>query len=189
MITKNIREPINQMKKNNLPLLTAAALFTALLCIASPFTIPIGAIPISLATFAVYLASAVLGWKWGCAAVLCYMVLGICGLPVFSGFGSGLGQFVAPTGGFLAGYLPCAFLCGLAADRAKKHRLPVLLLGMVSGTVVCYGCGLAWYTFLTGQTILQGLAVCVLPFLFGDSLKIIGAALLADLLHRRRIGR
>lgn len=179
------------MKKNNLSRLTAAALFTALLCVASPFTIPIGVIPVSLATFAVYLASAVLGWKWGCAAVLCYMVLGICGLPVFSGFGSGLGQFVSPTGGFLVGYLPCAFLCGLAAERAKKHRLPIpmLILGMVGGTAVCYGCGLAWYTFLTGQTFAQGIAVCVLPFLPGDAAKIIGAAFLADLLRRRGIGR
>ena len=58
--------------------------FAAVICVFAPFTIPIGAVPISLATFAVYLAAAVLGTKKGTLAVLIYILIGMAGVPVFS---------------------------------------------------------------------------------------------------------
>ena len=62
------------------------ALFAALICFAAPFSIQVGPIPITLATFAIYLAGTVLGAKRGMIAVIVYILLGAVGLPVFSGF-------------------------------------------------------------------------------------------------------
>ena len=83
--------------------LTLTAVMAALICIAGPLTIAIGPVPLSLATFAVYLAGAVLGPKRGTAAVALYLVIGIVGVPVFSGFTGGFQQLAGVTGGSLIG--------------------------------------------------------------------------------------
>ena len=161
--------------------LTAAAVFSALLCVISPFAIPVGPISITLATFGVYLAGASLGAKRGAAAVAVYLMLGFIGLPVFSGFTGGFQRIFGPTGGFLVGYIPLAFIAGIFADRfGKGWAYPV---GMVIGTAVLYSLGTAWYCALTSSEILPALALCVLPFLAGDAIKIACASLLAPKLR------
>ena len=91
--------------------------FAAVICVFAPFTIPIGAVPISLATFAVYLAAAVLGTKKGTLAVLIYILIGMAGVPVFSGFAGGIGKILGVTGGYIIGYIPCAFAIGVFTER------------------------------------------------------------------------
>ena len=98
--------------------MTLTAVMAALICIAGPLTIAAGPVPLSLATFAVMLAGTVLGKKWGTAAAGLYLLIGIIGIPVFSGFSGGFQKLAGVTGGYLVGYLPCAFLAGLGAERA-----------------------------------------------------------------------
>ena len=100
--------------------MTLTAVMAALICIAGPLVIPAGPIPLSLATLAVYLAGAALGKKWGTIAAGLYLLIGIAGVPVFSGFSGGFQKLAGVTGGYLAGYLPCAFLSGLGAELAEK---------------------------------------------------------------------
>lgn len=171
--------------------LTQTALFAALLCVTAPWSVPIGPIPLSLATFAVYLAAAVLGWKRGTLAVLVYLLLGAAGLPVFTGFAGGLHKLAGPTGGYLAGYLPCALLTGIFSERSRGA--PFSAVGMVLGTAVLYALGTAWFCVQSGSGVGHALAVCVLPFLPGDGAKIAAAAALAaflrPVLDRARHGR
>jgi biotin transporter BioY len=94
----------------------------ALICIAGPLTIAIGPIPLSLASFAVYMAGAVLGSRRGTAAVALYLLIGIIGVPVFSGFTGGFQKLAGVTGGYLIGYLPCAFLTGIGTERKAGRR-------------------------------------------------------------------
>ena len=161
--------------------MTLTAVMAALICIAGPLTIAAGPVPLSLATFAVYLAGAILGKKRGTFSVGLYLLIGIIGVPVFSGFSGGFQKLAGVTGGYLAGYLPCAFLSGLGAERAertgKKRFLPLM---MVLGTAVLYTVGTAWFMIQTGNGLGAALGLCVLPFLPGDAAKIIAAALLAD---------
>jgi len=157
--------------------IVAAALFAALICVMAPFGFNVGPIPITLATFAVYIAAAVLGWKWGTAAVLVYLLLGAAGLPVFSNFGAGFAKIAGPTGGYLVGYLPCALIAGLFADRFQK--LWGYAAGMLLGTVALYALGTAWFCVVSGTPFLKALGVCVIPFLPGDAIKIALAALVA----------
>ena len=180
--------------------LTCTAVMAALLCVLGPLSIEIGPVPISLATFVVYLAGAVLGWKWGTMAVLIYLLLGMAGVPVFAGFSGGAAKVAGVTGGYLVGYLPCALITGLggmpalpfAGGEAKKKtfrlqaaagarwRIIRLALFMVLGTVVLYLTGTAWFMLQTGNGLAASLGLCVYPFLAGDALKIIAAVLIAS---------
>lgn len=170
------------MKYKNLCL---TALFAALLCVLSPLSIPIGAIPLSLATLAVYIASACLGKK-GTLSVMVFILLGAAGLPVFSGFQGGFSVLAGPTGGYILGYIPCAFIIGFAADRWHRRRLS-LLLAMLAGTVVLYAVGTLQFMRLSGNPLLPSLAVCVVPFLPGDAVKILAALLISAKLHTLRL--
>ena len=159
--------------------LTLTAVMAAIICIAGPLTVAVGPIPLSLATFAIYLAGAVLGPKRGTAAVALYLLIGIAGVPVFSGFSGGFQKLAGVTGGYLAGYLPCAFLAGLGAERAEKEsRKWILPAMMVLGTAVLYILGTAWFMIQSGNSLGTSLGLCVLPFLPGDALKIAAASLL-----------
>ena len=86
--------------------LTLTAVMAAIICIAGPLTVAVGPIPLSLATFAIYLAGAVLGPKRGTAAVALYLLIGMIGVPVFSGFTGGFQKLAGVTGWYLIGYLP-----------------------------------------------------------------------------------
>ena len=83
--------------------MTLIAVMAALICIAGPMTVAVGPVPLSLATFAVILAGAVLGTKRGTAAVGLYLLIGIIGVPVFSGFSGGFQKLAGVTGGYLIG--------------------------------------------------------------------------------------
>ena len=160
--------------------MTLTAVMAALICIAGPLVVPVGPVPLSLATFAVYLAGAVLGKKRGTIAVGLYLLIGIIGVPVFSGFSGGFQKLAGVTGGYLAGYLPCAFLSGLGAERAEKSSRKWLLPALAAaGTAALYALGTAWFMIQTGNTIGAALGLCVVPFLPGDAVKIIAASLLA----------
>lgn len=161
--------------------MTLIAVTAAMICVAGPLSIAVGPIPLSLASFAVYLAGAVTGPKRGTAAVGLYLLIGIAGIPVFSGFGGGFQKLAGPTGGFLLGYLPCAFLSGIGAEKAAETGrgrwfLPAML---GAGTLVLYLIGTAWFMVQSGNAPGSALALCVAPFLPGDALKIAAAALLA----------
>ena len=160
--------------------MTLTAVMAALICIAGPLVIPAGPIPLSLATFAVYLAGAVTGKKAGTAAAALYLLIGIAGIPVFSGFSGGFQKLAGVTGGYLAGYLPCAFLSGLGAEQAeKKGRIWLLPVMMTVGTAVLYTIGTAWFMIQSGNAFGTALSLCVVPFLPGDAVKIAAATAMA----------
>lgn len=166
--------------------MTIVAVMAALLCVVGPLTIAIGPIPLSLATFAIYLAGAVLGAKQGALAVALYLLLGLVGIPVFSGFTGGFQKLIGVTGGYLVGYLPCALLTGLAVppDRPEtgpRWRLPAF---MVLGTAALYLTGTAWFMLQTHNGLMASLGMCVFPFLPGDAVKIAAATLLAEPLRK-----
>ena len=166
--------------------MTLVAVMAALICVAGPMTVVIGPIPLSLCSFAVYLAGAVLGAKRGTLAVSLYLLIGIVGVPVFSGFSGGLQKLVGVTGGYLIGYLACAFLTGLGvkdggAEAAHRWKLPLF---MVLGTVALYAVGTAWFMFQTKNSLVAALGMCALPFLPGDAIKIAAASLLARPIRR-----
>lgn len=169
--------------------LVLAALFSGLTAVLSWINVPLffTPVPVNLALIGPYLAGLLLGVRYGCLSQLLYILLGCVGLPVFAGFSAGAGVLAGPTGGFIAGYVLCAAICGLSArsahaSAASAGRRVVLMCG---GLLACYGCGLAWFMISSGSTLGAGLVACVLPFLPGDAVKIAAAALLAARLNNK----
>lgn len=157
------------------------AIFSALICVAAPFSVQVGPIPITLATFAIYLAGAILGGKRGMIAVIVYIMLGAVGLPVFSNFSGGFTALLGPTGGYIIGYIPLVFLSGIFAEiNSKKHRAVLnMIIGMLLGTIALYTFGTAWFMIMTKSSLGRALALCALPFIPGDGLKIVCVSAIA----------
>ncbi len=169
--------------------LVLTALLAAVICILSPLSVPIGPVPISLATFAVMLAGCLLGAKWGTLATLIYILLGAVGVPVFAGYSGGFQDIAGMTGGYIVGYLPLAFCSGLIYDRLGRsasgvRRIAFMIIGMVVGTAVLYALGTAWFCVVSGMNVVSALALCVTPFLIGDTMKIIVVAVIVPQLER-----
>lgn len=171
------------MNKKLIKNMTVTALMTAVLCVVSPFTIQIGVIPLSLATFIVMLSAVLLGAKRGTVSVILYILIGIIGLPVFSGFGSGIAKVAGPTGGYLLGYIFLSFIIGFAADK-WTNKIWVYPIAMVIGTIVLYAFGTAWYMIQSGNPLGAALTACVAPFIPGDIVKIIVAVAVGYPLRR-----
>lgn len=161
------------------------AIFAALICVAAPYAIPMpGLVPISLGTFAIYLTGAMLGGKRGAVAVCVYILLGAAGLPVFTGFAGGFAKLLGPTGGYIVGYIPLVLLTGIFSDMpSKKHwTMPV---GMVLGTAIMYAFATAWYMIIYGTPLGAAIMSCVVPFLIGDTIKIVLSTIIAVPLRSR----
>lgn len=162
--------------------MTVTAVMAAVLCCLGPLTIQIGPIPVTLANLGVMLAAYVLGRKRSAAAVGLYLLIGLVGLPVFSGFQGGPQKLLGPTGGFLAGYLLLAFIAGWCIDRWPESRLAGAA-GLLAGEVVLYILGTAWFVFQAGTGVGEALALCVYPFLAVDAAKVVAATAVGPVLR------
>ena len=123
-----------KQSKTNVREMALIALMAAVTCILGPLSVPIGVVPISLTNFAIYLAIYVLGCRRGTISYIVYLLLGLVGLPVFSGFSSGVGKLFGPTGGYLIGFIFMALICGFAIDRFEAKLIPSMI-GMILGTI------------------------------------------------------
>lgn len=161
--------------------MAVTALMTALFCILGPMSIPIGAIPISLTNFVLFLTLYLLGTKLGTLSYLVYLLLGTAGLPVFSAYSGGLSKLAGPTGGYLIGFL---FTCIITGGIIKKsHGKPAgSALGMGIGMAIAYIFGTAWFMAESGSSLSYAFTACVAPFLIGDALKILLACSIGPML-------
>ena len=158
------------------------ALLAAALCVMAPIAIPLGTIPVTLATLGVYLAAGFLGPWQGAAAVGLYLLLGGIGMPVFAGFSAGFSRLFGLSGGFLWGYLPCVMVAGLLCRVGRRELVPIWL---ACGTVVLYVVGVLWYVWQTGIDLATALLGCALYTLPGETIKIAVATALILPLRKR----
>ena len=161
---------------------------TAFICVLAPLSVPIGSVPISLTPMGIYLIVYLVGGVKGTICVTIYLLIGIAGLPVFSGFGSGIGKLAGPTGGYIVGFLFEAAICGVALYFGKG-KIYWYIPGMILGTLVLYLFGSAWFMISLHANFKATMKVCVLPFLPFDAAKIAIVAIVAPLIKKplRRI--
>ena len=164
--------------------ITMVALMSAVLCVLAPFSVPVGPIPVSLATLGLYLAVIILGGKKATVVCLVYLLIGFVGLPVFSGFSGGPTKLLGPTGGYLLGYVLLTAIAGWFVDTFPEKR-GMCALGCVLGTLGCYAIGTAWLAVQMEMDFGTAVIVGVVPFLVGDVVKIIIAIWLGYLVQRR----
>lgn len=158
------------------------AVFVAVLSIMSQIAIPMpSGMPLTLQTFAVALIGYALGVKSGVVVILVFIALGAIGLPVFASFMGGVGKLVSLTGGFIFGFIPMAFFCGLGA---KKQMLISILLGLI-GLILCHALGALQFAAVTQRTYFESFLIASVPYLLKDALSVILAAFLARTLLKR----
>ena len=175
---------ILQMKKINIKQMAMIGVMTAVMCVLAPFTIPIGVIPLSLANFVILLSLYLLGtWK-GIISLLLYLLIGLIGVPVFSGFSSGPAKLLCPTGGYFVGYFFMAAIAGIFIEKSKGKKFPALC-GMLLGTAVLYLFGTAWLAHQANMTFYAALWAGVIPFIPGDLIKIILILFLGPIIKQR----
>ena len=173
-------------RDGNLYRMSMTALLSAVICVVAPMAIPIGPVPITLATLAIYLAVYLLGAKWGTMSCLIYVLIGTAGVPVFAGFTGGVGKLVGPTGGYIVGYVVMALIAGRVIEADQRRA--VQFVGLITGTAVCYALGTIWFCFSMQCSVAAALGLCVLPFIPGDLVKI-GVAMLVGPMLRDRLTR
>ncbi|MGN1148624.1 MAG: biotin transporter BioY [Lachnospiraceae bacterium] len=159
--------------KWNAKFLALIGLMTAIICILSPFSIylTVSPVPITLGLMAIYFTVTILGMKKGTLSVLIYILLGLVGLPVFSGFTGGPGKLFGPTGGYIIGYIFSALIIGFFVDK-WNGKWYFNLIGMLLGTAVCYLFGTAWLAFQLSLTFPEALMMGVIPYIPADLIKI-----------------
>lgn len=175
---------IQEVTHLNIRKTAIVGILAALICVFSPLSLPIGAIPISLSTLAVYVVSSSVNKKYSVIAVAIYILIGAMGLPVFSSFTGGFQCITGYTGGYIIGYIPCAFIIGMLTDKYENKKI-IYPLSMTAGTAVCYLCGTLWYMCRAECGFSQSVAICVLPFIIGDILKITAASFIGITLKNR----
>ena len=173
-------------KKSKIYGLSMTAVMAAVTCVLAPMSIPIGPVPISFTNLAIYLSLYLLGWKRGTVSYLVYVLIGMVGVPVFSGYGAGIAKLAGPTGGYLVGYLLLAFIGGLFIEKSKGQ--PVISgIGLVLGDAACYVLGTAWFVFQMQCELGYALSVCVYPFIALDLAKIVVSCIVGALLRKRLV--
>lgn len=165
---------------SQLQLTVYSSLMAALIAVGAFIAVPVGPVPIVLQNLFVMLAGLLLGSRWGLASVAVYILAGICGLPVFSGGGAGLGHIFGPTGGYLLGYLPAVFLIGIISEKYTSIFLHFTAL--LAGAALVYLCGVSWLKVVTGMSVGKAMTVGMFPFLVGDAIKIVAAVFIAKTL-------
>ena len=161
-----------QSRKSKIYTLTRCSLLSALLCVTSPFIIPFGAVPFTLAIMMIMLISNILSVKESLISVLVYIFLGTVGIPVFSGFQGGVSVITGPTGGFILSYIPVAIVVSLMRNK----NFGIRIVAGICALLICYFVGTLHFVLVSGEkSIVSAVTVCVVPFVVPDAIKLVAA--------------
>lgn len=139
--------------------------------------LPGNPVPITLGTFGVLTIGAAYGPRLGLMTILGYLALGAAGATVFAGEKAGLTYMMGGTGGYLVGYVLATMALGYTARMGWDRNVGLMALAMLIGNALIYVPGLLWLNGFA-ESWAQTLEWGITPFLLGDALKLVLAALL-----------
>jgi biotin transport system substrate-specific component len=174
-----MKEQLKEIKEKKITVyqITFMALMAAVMCVLGPLVVPVGPVPISLTNFVIFFAVFVLGMRVGTGSYCLYLLIGMVGVPVFSGYAGGISKLTGPTGGYLLGMIFMALIGGVVLEKMHRRLFPVIA-AWGAGTLINYAFGTAWFAYITHVSFAHALAVCVIPFILGDMVKIVAGTLL-----------
>ena len=176
------------MKKLSTRELVLCALFTAAMAVLSQIVVPMPGVPFNLGVLGVFLCGGLLRPGAALLALLCYLLLGAVGVPVFAGFAGGPAALLGATGGYLMAYPVMAWLVARLVRLAGGGSFRRRFWAMAAALIPCYLLGTAWFAVYMDRSFAAAAMAACLPFIPFDLLK----ALLAAGLTRRlsqRMGR
>lgn len=162
-----------------------AAMFGAATAAGAYMIIPLPPVPVTLQTFFTALAAVLLGARLGALSQIVYVLLGIIGLPVFSGGKAGLGVLLGPTGGYLVGFVAGAWVTGRIVEAGGRAGPIRIALAVMAGFGAIYGLGVLGLFLVARLSLITALSVGAVPFLIGDALKVAAVTLLAVKIRER----
>lgn len=140
--------------------------------------VPGSPVPITGQTFGVLLVGGALGFRRGLIGVGLYVLLGVIGLPFFAEGKGGISVIWGATGGYLIGFVVAGAVVGRLAELGWDRKLGGAVGAMLLGSAVIYAIGLPWLGVVVGMSPAETIAQGLTPFIFGDALKLILAAVL-----------
>lgn len=160
---------VEELKKLSILQILGASLFIGLL---AQIRIPLyfTPVPITGQTLAVMLSGALLGSRRGALAVICYLIQGCLGMPVWAGGGFGLMHFVGPTGGYLIGFVMQAYLIGYLFEQKNVLTHLPTFIKILLPTTLQLALGTLWLSCFTGLS--SALMLGFYPFILGELIKV-----------------
>lgn len=177
----------NKQKQNSMShthMLAASAVFTALIAVGAFIRVPIPLWPFTLQTLFTTLAALLLGPRYGTLACTAYSILGLMGLPIFTG-GGGPQYIFQPTFGCIIGFAVGAFVAGTIVHRAPKPSFAVYMIAGLADMAVVYLIGMAWFWCIKAFYLQDPIGLltlfvtCFVPTIGVDICKCLAAAALA----------
>lgn len=156
------------------------SLFAALMCIGAWIHIP-SAVPVTMQTYVLFCSLGLLGSYRTFAVLVIYIMLGVLGFPVFSGFSGGIGILGGPTAGFIWGFILGVPVFGFVR-KFLRDKKSFLYLGYILYILLHYITGSMWYCIFTfgdvsAEKLLSAAAVSVVPFIIPDLIKMLLAVI------------
>lgn len=149
-----------------------------LIAVFAQIAVPMYPVPITGQTLALTVVGFALGRKAGTAAVLMYLLEGAMGLPVFANGAGGFQHFFGPSGGYLIGYIPTAYVLGYFSDKGVLASFWKSIGVALLASVITFTFGLAQLAFFVPAN--QVLALGLYPFILGGIIKAALASLLVS---------
>ncbi len=167
------------MKNTRITELVLIALLVAILCVSAMITIPVpfSPVPYTAQTLVIALTGMLLTPAQGCTVVIVYILVGVCGLPVFAGLGTGPGAILGPTGGYILSWLITVPVISLL--KGRRYVMVRYCMAAVAGLSVSYVMGSLYVMWQTGISPAAALMTGVVPYIVPDLIKVILAAVIA----------
>ncbi len=172
------------MRNSKLQMMIVTALFAAIIGILAQVTIPLPLVPITGQTLAIGLAATILGSRYGTLSSILYLIIGAIGIPVFSQMSAGFGVIFGPTGGFIVGFIPTAFIIGIYLEKTKFTVTNAFIANII-GMFVTLIIGTVWLKVIAQLSWTAAFMGGFAPFIIGGIIKAILAAWIGILVRQR----
>lgn len=160
--------------------ITMMALMVALICASAFISIPLpfSEVPLTAQTLIVNLIGMIFGPVEAFLTIFAYVLLGLCGLPVFSGGMGGPAKLFGPTGGYIISWIMAVVVISLLKGR-KYNMLRYCIVSIAVSFIIIYGIGTAFFKFQMNMSWNASLMMCVYPYIPLDIAKCIAASAIA----------
>lgn len=163
-------------------LLILAGVFV--LTVASQLSIPLEPVPLTFQSSTAVLIGMAFGARYGATVILTYLLVGAMGLPVFADFSGGLLKLFGTTGGYLAGFLPAAYLSGYLAEKGWAKSIFGSFFVACLGTCIIFSLGVSWLAMYIGWH--NAIAFGFTPFVLSEAIKLVGVSILVPRIWKRK---
>jgi len=160
------------------------ALFTGIIGILAQITIPLPLVPITGQTLAIGLAATILGSRHGTLSIILYIIIGAIGVPVFAQMSAGLGIIFGPTGGFIIGFIPTAYIIGAYLEKTS-FTIPNAIISNIIGMFVTLLFGTIWLKYVADLSWTSALISGFAPFIIVGIIKAILAGWIGVVVRNR----